>query len=156
MFRLLKTTFKVFSVKKIFSTEFRNVFLIILSVLIVLLDQFWKFKIRYNGGFFVCNKGISFGLNFPYLNYWLLLGFIAILFFFIKSILSSRICFTLIFGYMLILTGAFSNILDRFFLNCVTDHISTFIPFFPLFNLADIAISIGSIIVFFHLVLKSK
>lgn len=44
---------------------------------------------------------------------------------------------------ILILSGAFSNIIDRLTFGCVTDFID--LKFWPVFNLADIFIVLGAV-----------
>jgi signal peptidase II len=45
----------------------------------------------------------------------------------------------------LIFSGAISNIIDRIRLGCVVDYID--LKFFPVFNLADIYITVGAILI---------
>ena len=47
------------------------------------------------------------------------------------------------FFILLILAGAISNIIDRFYFGCVIDFID--LKIWPVFNLADIFISVGAI-----------
>lgn len=44
---------------------------------------------------------------------------------------------------LLVLAGSFSNIIDRLRLGCVTDFID--LKFWPVFNLADIFIVLGTV-----------
>ena len=135
---------------------------IFLFVALVFIDQLSKYTVRRLGGFYICNKGIAFGLQIPI---WLYLGLLALLiiFFSFKFIISN---FDSIFnvlnfknwkfnhwnlienwkleignskpvriGFILMISGALSNILDRLYFGCVVDFIN--LQFWPLFNLAD-------------------
>lgn len=129
------------------------IFFVNIFVLIVLLDQYFKQKIRHSGGFFVCNSGISFDINIPNLNFWLIISFFLISLILIHKISSKKEM--LFFGFIFLLAGAFSNLLDRYFFGCVLDFISIFNNF-PLFNLADVFIFIGCILIFYHYVTPRK
>jgi lipoprotein signal peptidase len=122
------------------------------AAIILILDQYIKHEVRQEGGFYVCNQGISFGLRINNVFFWLVLG-IVLLFglfwlFYKKGSWEGLLLFSL--GMSLISGGALSNILDRFVFGCVFDYIKTF-PWFPLFNLADFSISLGSLLVVFHI-----
>lgn len=120
---------------------------------LIIIDQFFKLKIRTGGGFFVCNKGISFGIFLPNIIFWLI--WLLLLFFLIYILFLKRNrILREFFPYFLILTGALSNIIDRLFFGCVFDYIYFINIPFPVFNLADIYIFIG--ILFFILFLKQK
>jgi signal peptidase II len=132
----------------------RIFFSVALFVFLVILDQATKYIIRFFGGFYICNKGIAFGISLPN---WLILGFIVtILVFAIFLILNFKFIpcgislkkkisnLALIF----ILSGAISNLLDRLYNGCVIDFID--LKIWPVFNLADVFICLGV----FLLVLK--
>lgn len=133
--------------------------LLIISLLII-LDQLSKYLVRQWGGFYICNEGIAFGLTIsPYLFwiFWITIIAFAFLqiFNFLRqpadSISNFSISKTALY---LILAGAFSNIIDRLYFNCVIDFIN--IPFWPaIFNLADVFITIGAIMAL-RLIFKSK
>ena len=59
-----------------------------------------------------------------------------------------------IFSFLFIIIGAMSNLLDRFWYGYVIDYID--VPFFSLFNIADVMISVGVIIVFVNELLTLK
>lgn len=130
---------------------------VFLGLFVVILDQILKYKIRQDGGFYLCNSGISFGIQLPVPIFWLILGlflfFLAVYFiFFHKQAFSQNFLFL---GLGLIIGGALSNILDRFFFGCVLDYISVFKKFFPVFNVADISIFCGVLFIFFSLTKKA-
>ena len=141
----------------------------------ILLDQLVKYSVRQWGGFYICNEGIAFGLTIhPYLFWIFWITIILIMSILLISKLKFQISnqaqiskskkfdiwildfiWNLIFGFwtskkyilsiILILSGAISNIIDRLYFGCVIDFIH--IPFWPaIFNLADVFITIGTVI----------
>lgn len=109
---------------------------------LIVFDQLTKYLIRFWGGFYICNKGIAFGISLPY---WLILGLIiAILVFTGFLILNLKLEILNQFSnypLILILSGAISNLLDRLYFGCVIDFID--LRIWPIFNLADIFICLG-------------
>ncbi|WP_040286921.1 signal peptidase II [Sporosarcina koreensis] len=63
-------------------------------------------------------------------------------------------------GLMLLLGGAIGNFIDRMVRGEVVDFVSVLIPVinydFPIFNVADAALTIGVILVILHLLLEEK
>ena len=116
-----------------------------LLIITILIDQLSKYLIRFFGGFYICNKGISFGLKVPSGIFWFL--WILFIAFLICSYFESKTKHQKPkdIGISLILGGAISNILDRLLSGCVTDFID--LRIWPVFNLADVFISIGAIII---------
>lgn len=119
--------------------------LLFFAVLIA-IDQLSKFIIRHSGGFYICNTGVAFGVEIPLiLVYMLCLLFVLFIWKFgnwklIKNwkleIGNSEI--------ILIISGSASNLIDRIAFGCVIDFIN--IRFWPVFNLADVFICLGAII----------
>jgi signal peptidase II len=111
------------------------------------VDNYSKILIRQIGGFYVCNEGISFGikLNSLFLNFLYIL-LITLLFY--KIIFEFRKNKKKSFILAIILIGGLSNILEKLIYSCITD----FIPFFFLknlyFNISDIYISTGVIVLY--------
>ena len=94
-----------------------------------------------------CNPGIAFGIGLSgSLGIWLSIAILCLVFYFVlkgqKTI--SALGLYLIFG------GGVSNVVDRLTLGCVRDFID--LGFFPSFNLADSAITIGVLIVSYQLI----
>jgi len=145
--------------------------------LLILIDQLSKYIIRTSGGFYICNKGIAFGLNFFWIAFILLL---IIILFVIHQITKSKFPISnkipkpkclirnlsirhfirnwkleignrlwIILPVSLIVTGGVSNLIDRLHYGCVTDFID--LKIWPVFNLADIYITIGAIIIMKHI-----
>lgn len=118
---------------------------VVLLAAIILIDQLSKYLIRLRqpaeGGFFICNKSIAFGIKIPEPLFWIF--WTAIISFIAYSLLKRgavKYALCLIF----ILAGAISNIIDRFTFGCVIDFID--LKFWPVFNLADSFIVIGGFI----------
>lgn len=114
---------------------------IIIFFILLFIDQLIKFALfKYKFNIIYLNKGIIFGfIENSYIVFILLiLGFIT-LFYLIKKDLKEKNL-----GLILILVGAISNLLDRFFYKGVVDYIN--ILNLTNFNLADIYIFLGVII----------
>lgn len=133
--------------------------IIILVPIIVIIDQLTKILIRTNLNLL---DTITIINNFFYITYtkntggaWsilennqLLLIVISIIFLIIlitslkKEKNQTNLSLT---SYLLIISGIIGNLIDRIFLNGVTDFLSFKIIdyYFPIFNIADIAIVIG-------------
>lgn len=106
---------------------------------LIFIDQFSKYVIRQNGGFYICNKGVAFGIDFPEFIFWpiwiFLIGLVAHFLFKNKEY---------IYSLTLIVSGAISNMIDRLYHGCIVDFID--LKIWPVFNLADAFIVIGAII----------
>jgi signal peptidase II len=125
----------------------RNLVLFFTAFSIIIADQITKYFIRSSGGFYICNKGMAFGLTVPLLFFYFLWASIIFLLLFkliaIKNIFQK-------YAIIFILAGAFSNLLDRLYFGCVIDFIN--LKIWPVFNLADISICLGA----FFLIIKYK
>ena len=96
---------------------------------------------------FLCNSGIGLGINIPIPILIPIISFslIAAIFLIWKGILQdSPLSFLALSGGALLLGGALSNVANRLIQGCVPDffHLS----WFPAFNMADISISLGAIL----------
>ncbi len=111
-------------------------------IVFIFLDQLTKYIVRAFRGFYICNKGIAFGINLPN---WLLIFSVAVILCFIGLLILNSEFKTLDkisnFPLILIFSGAISNLIDRLYFGCVIDFIN--LKVWPIFNLADIFICVG-------------
>jgi len=134
-----------------------------LSFFIVLIDQFTKYLMFYNYKKFIHKDFLLFRLDFVK-NYGaafnifsgsrVFLSLISIFF----SILIIYLLFrknTLnafdLYSYSFILGGTIGNGIDRIYRGFVVDFINLNILNFPVFNIADISINIGFIILLYNI-----
>lgn len=107
---------------------------------------------------YVQNYGVSFGLFANFIPSWLLIiiGLIIVLIIIFLMITSNKNFEKL--SYFFIIIGAMSNILDRFINSYVVDFISLHYKnfYWPAFNLADIYITIGIIMLLVSIFVKSE
>ena len=140
-----------------------KLFFLSLSIFIVLIDQFSKYLMFYNKKIFINKDFLLFKLDFVK-NYGaafnifsgsrILLSLISIFF----SILLIYLIFrknTLnsfdLYSYSFILGGTIGNGIDRIYKGFVVDFINLNIIDFPIFNIADISINIGFIILIYKI-----
>ena len=135
--------------------------LIIVSILIT-LDQVSKYIIILNYDYFLNKKIFIFSINYVR-NYGAAFNIFEgnRVFLSLISIISSLILIYFIFfkgrlnlldryGLSLILAGSLGNGIDRIIKGYVIDFINLKLFDFPIFNIADIAINIGCIILIFN------
>lgn len=109
---------------------------------LLLIDQFSKYlAVHFSPNWIVCNTGGSWGIAIP----------LPVLIVFASGILVWMISIQwkqkrLDISFLLIIAGGIGNLLDRIFCGCVIDFIS--VPHFPVFNSADILLSIGCLLFF--------
>ncbi len=140
-----------------------KLYFVSLSIFIVLIDQFTKYLMFYNKKLFINKDFLLFKLDFVK-NYGaafnifsgsrVFLSLISILF----SILLIYLIFrknTLnifdLYSYSFILGGTIGNGIDRIYKGFVVDFINLNIINFPVFNIADISINIGFIILLYNI-----
>jgi len=140
-----------------------KIYFLSISFFIVLIDQFTKYLMFYNKKIFINKDFLLFKLDFVK-NYGaafnlfsgsrIFLSFISIFF----SILLIYLIFrknTLnsfdLYSYSFILGGTIGNGIDRIYKGFVVDFINLNIINFPVFNIADISINIGFIILLFNI-----
>ncbi len=101
----------------------------------------------------VYNKGIAFGLfaNQPYLSLAAFLA-LALFFFFYRAHLFYNLSSRLSIG--LLLGGAVGNLVDRLRLGYVVDFVD--LGFWPVFNLADSAVTVGVFLLAYSLYSSSR
>lgn len=121
--------------------------------LTILLDQISKAFVVSSHFPFVCNQGFAFGIRLGILNsLTVILVISACIYFFGRESVKTRR-----FGYLLVIGGGISNLVDRIVRGCVVDFIdfkiwpslTGLIPsltWWPAFNLADAVISLGVVI----------
>jgi signal peptidase II len=115
---------------------------------VVFADQFLKFLAPRAGLLIVENTGVAFGL-FPNFAWALVIFFFLLLLGFNVTRKQSEWSFTLFEDtvyYSLILGGGLSNFADRLFFGHIRDFID--LKIWPVFNLADVAISVGVFLLF--------
>ena len=140
-----------------------KIYFLLLSIFIILIDQFTKYLMFYNNKLFINKDFLLFKLDFVK-NYGaafnifngsrIFLSLISILF----SILLIYLIFrknTLnlfdLYSYSFILGGTIGNGIDRIYKGFVVDFINLNIINFPVFNIADISINIGFIILLYNI-----
>lgn len=127
----------------------KTILLSLVVASIILIDQLTKYWMSaYTGEIFFLswheNYGISFGIELPAnLAVVLTISFILLLLYLFFS--SHRYPFVYYLGLILSLGGGMSNLVDRFNFGFVRDFIS--ISILPIFNLADVSIVIGVILI---------
>ena len=140
-----------------------KLYFVSLSIFIVLIDQFTKYLMFYNKKLFVNKDFILFKLDFVK-NYGAAFnilsgsrGFLSLI-----SIIFSILLIYLIFrtntlnsfdlySYSFILGGTIGNGIDRIYRGFVVDFINLNIINFPVFNIADVSINIGFIILLYNI-----
>lgn len=141
---------------------------IIISILITILDQIIKFFIDKKVLFievmpklFNIHKVYNYGVAFSFLENkrYLILLFSLILIYFLFNLrkdLPKTKKYDILFG--VILGGILGNLIDRVFRGYVIDYLETFIfgISFPIFNLADICITLGIILMVLIMSLGDK
>jgi len=130
--------------------------LFIISLILIVLDQITKFiftgKEYLIGSFginYIENTGAAFGI-FKDLN-WFFIAFsvfvIVFIFYYYKQIKWK-------FPLILILAGTIGNLIDRIFFSYVRDFVMIWI--WPVFNVADICVTVGVLLLVFYLYEEDK
>ena len=140
-----------------------KIYFLSLSIFIVLIDQFTKYLMFHNKKIFINKDFLLFKLDFVK-NYGAAFNIFSgsRIFLSLISILFSIILIYLIFrkntlnsfdlySYSFILGGTFGNGIDRIYKGFVVDFINLNIINFPVFNIADISINIGFIILLYNI-----
>lgn len=129
---------------------------LIIGGILLLLDQIIKFIVINNNftvipGFlsltYTENTGMAFGLNENNVILVILINIVilGIIIKFLKENID-KIDIVVFISLILILTGGFGNLIDRIFRGHVIDFIDVNLFDFPVFNIADIYIIVGAII----------
>ena len=142
-------------------------FLIIIIVAIIALDQWSKWAIKTSFKLYqskpviqdllhftyVTNDGMAFGLSFPGGKYVLLIMTILLTGFIVGFLWKEKNGHPLIkYGLALILSGAIGNLIDRLLYGKVVDFLDLMIGNFHwyIFNIADSSVTIGMILFIIH------
>ena len=133
------------------------------SIFIILIDQFSKYLILYNHKILINKDFVLFRLDFVK-NYGAAFNLFSgsRIFLSLISIFFSILLIYLIFkknnlnsfdlySYSFILGGTIGNGIDRIYKGFVVDFINLNIINFPVFNIADISINIGFIILLYKI-----
>ncbi len=139
------------------------IFSVFLVFLTFFLDLYSKYLVESGGNNdIVFNTGVAFGFGsnilifqflLPFLIFLIVFGILYRLFGLFRNFdRNKNIVFQIleITGYSLILGGAFGNIYDRLVFGHVRDFIE-FPDFWPTYNIADLAISFGVILILISL-----
>ena len=140
-----------------------KLYFVSLSIFIVLIDQFTKYLMLYNNKLFINKDFLLFKLDFVK-NYGaafnifsgsrvflsLISIFISILLIYLIFKKNTLNLFDL-YSYSFILGGTIGNGLDRIYRGFVVDFINLNIINFPVFNIADISINIGFILLLYNI-----
>jgi signal peptidase II len=131
--------------------------ILLISFIVIFIDQLTKLLTKnINFEIFsflkfisIKNTGAAFGIfrDYTILIIFLTIAIIGGLIYYLDKIPKKDYL-----GYGLILGGAVGNLIDRIFLNYVRDFISIWI--WPVFNIADMAISIGIILILINEIKK--
>lgn len=130
--------------KKLLQRLWIGVFLfIVLTFLIRIVTYF--INLNYSV-IILCNHGISFGITIPIYLFWIVwVCIISLLIFFFINSFKRPLLFSV--SYILIIVGGVNNVIDRLIYGCVIDYIRI-VPW-NVFNLSDIFIFIGAIIILY-------
>lgn len=120
--------------------------LLFLFVALFFINQVVKYFVSSS----ICNKNIAWNIPVApaifYLAWFVIIA--ALIYIFVRTDNYWRKLFL-----VLILSGAFSNMIDRIRFGCVVDYID--LKFWPVFNLGDVYITIGIVLLLFSFI-KSK
>ncbi len=145
-----------------------KLYFFLISIFIILLDQLTKYLIFYNYKLFINKDYIFFKLDYVK-NYGaafnifsgsrLFLSGVSIIYSIILIYLILRektFNYLEIVSYCFILGGSIGNGLDRIINGYVIDFININILNFPVFNIADISINIGFILLIYSLFKRNR
>lgn len=140
----------------------KNLSLIILGIFIVAIDRITKLLLinkeitiipNFLNFIYTENRGIAFGIasNNTILIVLLNVIILAIMIKFLKDKFS-KTNYIIILSLIMILAGGVGNLIDRIAMGYVIDFIDVNILNFPVFNVADISITLGVIMIMIILV----
>jgi len=121
--------------------------------LLILVDQIFKFlALRWKLA--LINKGIAFGLFSPIKSFFIFLFLFLLILLLFSIYYFKKHHFKYVNGLKLILAGGLSNLLDRIIYKGVIDYFH--LPLIPNFNLADLVITLGFILLLKNIILKKN
>lgn len=143
----------------------KKIFLIILGIVILVVDQITKLLVIEKSFViipnilnftYIKNTGLAFGIGTNNLILIIILN-IIILGFIIKFLKerNNQVDFSIIIALILVLAGGISNLIDRIFRGYVIDFIDVNLLDFPCFNIADISITVGIMILIISIIKSS-
>jgi len=100
------------------------------------------------------NKGAAFGIMENYQWLFISVAFIAIIIFFLLSAKPVKQMKLLYLGYGFLIGGALGNLIDRIRVDYVIDFMH--LNGFPVFNVADLSIDAGLLILFWYLLIGER
>ena len=149
------------------NTKVNRLYLFLLCIVIVFIDQFTKYIITINYKSIINNNYLLFTVDYIK-NYGAAFNILdgSIIFLSLVSIFISILLVYLLlakknldnitlYSYSFILGGTIGNGIDRIFKGYVIDFINLNFIDFPVFNVADISINIGFILILYSF-LKNK
>ena len=120
-----------------------NKVLYLIPTMAFALDRILKYLVLQQGSF-VINKGVVFGIGIISSNYIILLIILVIVLLLVYSLKNQNYRLFVMF----LVLGGISNLIDRFLYNGVVDFIK--LPYVPMFNVADILIVSGILLIFLY------
>ena len=151
----------------IFTKNFLNSYFLILTLFIISLDQISKYIVIQNlklgesvpnSGIFrfthAQNTGTAFSLFQNQTDILTIVSFVAIVLIIFIYLSIEKPSNYIYLSYGLLFGGAFGNLIDRIRLGYVTDFFD--VGLWPIFNIADSAITIGIILMIFNYLIYNK
>ena len=151
----------------IFTKNFLNSYFLILTLFIIFFDQISKYIVIQNlklgesvpnSGIFrfthAQNTGTAFSLFQNQTDILTIVSFVAIVLIIFIYLSIEKPSNYIYLSYGLLFGGAFGNLIDRVRLGYVTDFFD--VGFWPIFNIADSAITIGIILMLFNYLIYNK
>lgn len=133
--------------------KYKKIFLILLGIIIVFLDQITKYTLMGKNLTIIPNilnftytenTGVAFGIGANNIFLTIIVN-IIVLGVIIDCIRKNQTDFKILIPLILIFSGGVGNLIDRIFRGYVIDFIDINLFNFPNFNIADICITIGII-----------
>ncbi len=144
------------------------IFPYILAVFVLGLDQWSKYLVRASMQMgesipiidsifhltYIENEGVAFGLFSGHTNIFVLVSILVLIGLLIFVWKESSQSLLLHYGAALVVSGALGNIIDRAMKDSVTDMFDFRI--WPIFNIADIAVCVGFVLLVLYLFFSSE